>query len=826
VNNVSNHASPAAAELLQSAAPASLAGAGGLRRISTAADGSEGNGAVQWGFDISADGRFAVFASSASNLVAGDDNGAADVFLKDVASGVITRISVSGGGEEGDGRSMRPSISADGRFVAFVSAASNLVPGDTNDADDVFVRDLQGGTLVRASTSSAGAQSSGAGFTADLSADGRYVLFSGSSSDFVAGDTDRTNNGLFAFADFFVKDLWTGDVVRVTESPGGGEFAFYVYFNNGRFESSDGRLVRFDGGVAVSMIRFEFIKDLDTGELLEVGAGFDPWPPTPVQQTLSADGRFEPFSSWERLVAEDTNAFDDVYVRDRWTGALHLVSVGSAGEPADGTSREVRISADGRWVYFTSEATNLVADDANGELDLFVFDLASLVAGPPTAGVSRDGTPGGDLLPGTPRADTLSGWDGNDILIGAGGSDDLDGGGGLDVAWYEGNRGTYTVSRAGDAIVVDCPSGTDTLIAVERLRFADIAVAFDIDGAAGQACRLYQAAFGRASDIGGLSHWIAAMDDGVSLLEVATEFLGSAEFSARFGAALGDAEFVRVLAGNVLGRDPGPLWIEFWVEQLVIVGLSRPQLLIALSESPENREALRPAIVDGIDYLAVAASSGTAGGDWLIGFGGGDVLAGGDGRDLLVGLGGDDTLDGGAGIDAAVYGSARGMYLLLDTAAGTLVVDTSGNDGNDMLIDVERLQFEDVSLALDVDGNAGAAYRLYHAGLDRMPDLGGLGFWIEALDNGVPLSQVAQGLLGSKEFAERYGAPTDHQFIVQLYLNVFSAYDPIGGEFWAEALQTGATTRAELLATFSELPEHQAMLVGETDGGIEYLPFG
>jgi Tol biopolymer transport system component len=147
---------------------------------------------------ISADGRFVAFESSASNLVPGDTNGAnGDIFVHDRETGQTERVSVSSAGAQGNYGSVDPTISADGRFVAFRSEANNLVPGDTNDRPDVFVRDRQTGETERVSVSSAGTQGNGHSVHPTISADGRFVAFESSASNLVPGDTNGANGDIF-----------------------------------------------------------------------------------------------------------------------------------------------------------------------------------------------------------------------------------------------------------------------------------------------------------------------------------------------------------------------------------------------------------------------------------------------------------------------------------------------------------------------------------------------------------------------------------------------------------------------------------------------------
>ena len=146
------------------------------RRVSVATDGTQGN-SLSESPSISADGRYVAFDSSASNLVSGDTNRTSDIFVKDLQTGTTQRISVASDGTQGNNYSENPSISADGRYVAFESYSSNLVSGDTNNRSDIFVKDLQTGTTKRISVASDGTQGNGNSYRPSISADGRYVAF-------------------------------------------------------------------------------------------------------------------------------------------------------------------------------------------------------------------------------------------------------------------------------------------------------------------------------------------------------------------------------------------------------------------------------------------------------------------------------------------------------------------------------------------------------------------------------------------------------------------------------------------------------------------------
>src|SRR5688572_4209052 len=180
-------------------------------RVSVGSGGSQGDG-TSHASAISADGRYVAFASWASNLVAGDTNGSGDVFVRDRQTGTTERVSVASGGSEGDADSWEPAISADGRYVAFSSSASNLVPDDTNGTFDVFIRDRQTGTTERVSVASDGSEGNAGSWEPVIGADGPDVAFSSLADNLVPGDT----NGVM---DVFVRDRQAGTTERISVGP-------------------------------------------------------------------------------------------------------------------------------------------------------------------------------------------------------------------------------------------------------------------------------------------------------------------------------------------------------------------------------------------------------------------------------------------------------------------------------------------------------------------------------------------------------------------------------------------------------------------------------
>jgi Ca2+-binding RTX toxin-like protein len=218
---------------------------------------------------------------------------------------------------------------------------------------------------------------------------------------------------------------------------------------------------------------------------------------------------------------------------------------------------------------------------------------------------------------------------------------------------------------------------------------------------------------------------------------------------------------------------------------------------------------------------------------------GGDSIEGGVGNDTLNGGAGNDRIDGGAGTDEARFSGNRSDYRITVNANGS--TSLSGPDGEDIVLNVERLVFGDKGLAFDAEGTGGKTYRLYKAAYDRAPDAGGVGFWMYYLDNGFDMVQAATNFLNSNEFRTLYDndpatpgyqEPSIERFVTKLYRHVLQR-DPEGAgyQFWIDAMYNKngafgkAWSRAEVLLQFSESAENKANVVGVIQNGFEYLPF-
>jgi Tol biopolymer transport system component len=367
-------------------------GSGTTQRVSLTPAGGQASGdsGGVWGLqtdgvDLSADGRWVAFFSTAPDIVPFDGNGVADVFVRDLLVGKTWRVSVTSAGGEAHGPSTWPSLSHDGRFVAFSSEAPDLVALDGNGASDVFVHDLLTGKTQRVSVSTAGTEGMGASIYPVISPDGSVVGFSSDAPDLVPLD----GNGLL---DAFVHVLATGQTSRVSVDAAGfeqqGQSAMGDLTSDGRWVgfSSSAPLVPEDTNGAWD----DYVRDLLAGtiERVSVGTGGLQSNDSSYGLSLSGDGRYAAFSGYaSNLVAGDFNHTQDVFLHDRLTGATTLASASNAGAHGNGESCYPELSLDGRVVAFTSHSDNLVPGDGNTVQDVFVHGRFLLeLAGAPATG--------------------------------------------------------------------------------------------------------------------------------------------------------------------------------------------------------------------------------------------------------------------------------------------------------------------------------------------------------------------------------------------------------------------------------------------------------
>jgi Tol biopolymer transport system component len=337
-------------------------------RVSLASTGIETHGHNYWG-SVSGNGRWLVFSSDAKNVVPGDTNGKTDVFWRDTVTGEVRRVSVNDAGVQGDGRSFASGVSKDGRLVLFWSHAANLVPGDTNVEADVFLHDVVARTTTRLSFGLDGTQPNAWCQFPSMSEDGRYVAFQSVATNLVPGDVDefmdiflldrRTNvltrvtqapNESSRYPVLSPNGRWLGfesDASNLVTGDTNGEEDAFVW------DRVRGTLVR---------------ASVDDDEVQGNGSSG-----APIVSNDGRWATF--YSTATNLVPGDTNATSDSFVRDLRRGTTRRVSVDSNGVQGNSSSNRGVMDASGRWVVFASHASNLVAGDVNGAFDVFVHDL-------------------------------------------------------------------------------------------------------------------------------------------------------------------------------------------------------------------------------------------------------------------------------------------------------------------------------------------------------------------------------------------------------------------------------------------------------------------
>ncbi|MDE1566928.1 DUF4214 domain-containing protein [Aquabacter sediminis] len=495
--------------------------------------------------------------------------------------------------------------------------------------------------------------------------------------------------------------------------------------------------------------------------------------------------------------------------------------------------RDYEDTANGNIYSFKKDASDFLSDKFGFASESIVDSLSNFGFGTREvnsfeAVVFKDKVISGsgkkDTLFGSSRDDHILPGRGQDVVMANGGNDRIEIGARFEGDWIYGGAGTDTVSFGmvrdaaqiiwdGNVTQVSFGSRFVLLKDVERLAFADITLARDIDGKPGELYRLYQAAFGRQPDIAGLSSNLETYESGTfSLRDMANFFVNAPEFAQLYGSGASDDTFVAALYKNVLGRDPDAGGRAYYTDWLARSPDQRAEVLTAFSQSPEN-----------IDRVALAI--------------GGAIALEADRDDRRIDLP-DFTgwmtpalgysvpieriaVSGGAGVDTAVtsYGSYSVQVGSGEEGQTSLVTPQGIYD----LRTVERIEFSDLTLALDVDGAPGELYRLYQAAFGRKPDVQGLTFNLNNYEeHGFSLVEMASFFINAPEFQQLYGANTsDGVFINALYHNVLGrAADASGLSFYQDWLNRDPGARAQILAAFSESPENVDLVAPSIANGI------
>jgi hypothetical protein len=352
---------------------------GTTTRVNLSSTGAELSLGYSGFFRMSANGRFVLFDSANNNVVSGDTNSKIDIFLRDLKNNTTEMVSLTSSGGLPNDASSGADISADGRYVAFKSYASNIVSGDTNGSWDIFIRDRKLATTKLISKSTAGLPSNGSSNSPSISCDGSYVTFSSNGTDLVSGDT----NGL---ADIFLMDRVNGDSVSniTPNSNGTGASTNADISCNGEtilFHSDASNLVINDTNNAPDLFAYNMIDgtfervNLDPSGNETVGSPISAGVERPGNDSMDFSGRYVVFSGYtSTLVSGDTNNTRDVFIRDLKDGVTQIISKRNSTTQTNDMSFDSAISLDGRKVLFTSFDNSIVSGDTNGVPDLFVSD--------------------------------------------------------------------------------------------------------------------------------------------------------------------------------------------------------------------------------------------------------------------------------------------------------------------------------------------------------------------------------------------------------------------------------------------------------------------
>ncbi len=580
---------------------------GTIKRISVSTDGTEATGTSHDAV-ISSDGRYVAFHTDALDLE-GSYSTSGHVYLYDTVNDSLKLISQDSSSTEGDGYSNGMVISEDSKFVAFYSASTNLVASDANAMDDIFLYDIDADSLTRVSTDSVGTEADGASTgSLDISSDGNLVVFSSAATNLVSGDTNTQN-------DIFVKKISDGSISRISvatgdvEATGGGSYNPDI--------TPDGNYVVFDSA-ATDMVGSDtnanndiFLHDISTGTTTRVNTtsasaeatGGDSWRPS-----ISDDGDFIVFESSATNLVSGVSTGTHVYIKQISTGYIEVLDVPAGGTAGNGNAYYAHISGDGKNILFQSDSTDLVPSDGNAVQDIF------MAANP--------------FLSDSSGADTLNGGAGDDTLLGGDGNDTyyFEPGFGTDIIYDEGGTDTFTRS-SGYHQINDTDAIGDFFVSFVD-EFNDIEMEKS------------------GNDL--------IIKDGTDQVTIQDQYNGHAIESFE-GATISQS-----LSGTS-GSD-------------VVVGTTANE---TLSGSDGDIDVLFG--FDGDDEL-----NGEGGDDLLKGGDGADVLNGGTGTNFMFGGAGIDTINGGTDVDILIGGT--GNDILTGGSSSDIFYFSSG-DGTDTITD-------------------------------------------------------------------------------------------------------------------------------------------
>ncbi len=684
--------------------------------VSSDGEGEAANG-NSYHASMSADGTTVVFESDADNLVFDDSNIQRDVFVKNITSGAITVISLSntGSGETADGDSYGASFSPDGKAVLFTSNADDIVSGDNNGANDIFLKTTGSGQARLISTDSDGNQADFSSSGAVFSADGTKVGFQSDATNLVTGDSNGKS-------DVFLKNLISDETILVSSDRhgqiGNGASSDISLSRNGRyalFTSSATNLVAHDTNGVADV----FLKDLSSGQvrLVSSNANGVQGDDSSSNAVFSPDGTLVAFVSFaDNLLAGDNNGASDIFVKNLLTGAITQISLAGFGANSDESSQTVSFSPDGRNVIFQSIADNLTPGIANGASNIFV---AAIDASPQPGGSDTiDGGAGNDRIVAGGGESTITGGDGNDSIYMNGtldAGDRIDGGNGSDTLVLNGGNfepitfaattmaGIETMLLLGNhsynLITNDANVAANTLFIVDgSAQDASHVVSFDgsaetdgnfliIGGAGNDVLK----GGGRSNTFdltaGGNDTATLGMSNALSPLNVfkmgasltAADTLTSAGFGVNVVDLNGDYSAGLVLAATTI-QGINEIKLAANHSYNLTLNAANTNNVSLLTIFAATLGATEHVVFNGAAVFGNLAIIGGAGNDTLTGGGGNDQITGGLGTNHLAGGGGNDTIDMTKGVDTVDAGSGDDTILCAGFTTGKTVDGGSGSD--------------------------------------------------------------------------------------------------------------------------------------------------
>lgn len=542
---------------------------------------------------ISGNGRYVVFGSD-SALVPEDVDTVQDVYLRDLLTERIERISVTVDGSPASGDSFSGAVSSDGRYVAFWSWASDLVPGDTKGKADVFVRDRVLRTTERVSVTSAEAEANGAspsiinGDSLGLSNDGRYVAFTSSATN-LGADANT-------LSDVFVRDRTAGTTtlasVSSAEAVGSSDSYGPTISANGRyvaFESDASNLVTPDTNAG----RDVYVRDLVAGTTLRASLADNDTQPAGQSFTgwISDDGNKVAFASTAKMTAADANGSSDVYVRTISTASTQLISAIPGSGAAAGDSSLPRIAGQGSTVAFVSTASTLVPG-ANGFAQIYLFQANVMRR----VSVSTAGVIGGSdsTNPMVDDAGAVVTFDSKANNLATGDTGYRDAFFRRRSNWgYGASIDAFAAEVSGDFSYLTPATVATKLRAGASLEHLVLTAANSpaFAGKRPALIRLYFAYFLRLPDASGLTYWTNKLNAGTKLDRVSASFAASSEFKTKYGSKT-NSQFVTLIYQNIFDRAPDAGGLAYWTKRLD-QGTSRGTVMTNFSESSEGRRKLQ-----------------------------------------------------------------------------------------------------------------------------------------------------------------------------------------------------------------------------------------